>query len=177
MSENVAQIYTAIRVRLSPAQIAVLAPGIELITRSYQDSQRVGTSRLSYPFRLFPPPRGFDRGDFNQLFMDNFLDLGEDLSTKAKTRTSVQMDTFQLRASVFAIRAYIDFARLLRRQNRLRIMGKVVALEGKARMPLTTNHCSAKGEVATCHLFTRTSYEKSESSVDDIALGRNSTRN
>ncbi|WP_348262651.1 hypothetical protein P8935_23030 [Telmatobacter sp. DSM 110680] len=77
MSKNVAPINAAVRFRLSPHQIAVLAPGIELITRSYKDHLRAGTSRLSYPFRIFPPARGFDRGAFNQLFMDNFLVLGE----------------------------------------------------------------------------------------------------
>jgi hypothetical protein len=127
MGENVAQINTAVRLRLSPAQTAILAPGIEMITRSYKDRLRTGSSRLSYPFRIFPA-RGFNRGAFNQLFMDNFLDLGERLRTKTKNRKSVRMDTFQLRASVFAIRAYIDFVRRLRRQYRR------TGLEGKARM-------------------------------------------
>ncbi len=138
MTKNVAQTNTAIRLRLSPAQIAILAPGIEMITRSYQDHQRTGTSPLSYPFRILPPPRGFDRGTFNQLFMDNLLVLGERLRTKAKTGKSVQTDTFQLRATVFAIRAYIDFVRLLRRQERLKRSMKKVRLQliGDARLPL-----------------------------------------
>jgi hypothetical protein len=60
--------------------------------------------------------------------MDNILALGERVSTKTKTGKSVQMDTFQLRASVFAIRAYIDFVRRLRRQYRR------TGLDGRARM-------------------------------------------
>jgi hypothetical protein len=60
--------------------------------------------------------------------MENILVLRERLSTKSKTRKSVRMDTFQLRAAAFAIRAYIDFVRLLRRQHRRS------GLEGKARM-------------------------------------------
>jgi hypothetical protein len=128
MSKNVAPLYPAIRLRLSPAQIAIIAPGIEVITRSYKDHLRTGTSKLSYPFRMFPQARGFDRGTFNQPLMDNFLCLGERLKIKTKTRKSVRMDTFQLRASVFAIRAYIDFVRRLRRQYRR------LGLEGKARM-------------------------------------------
>ena len=62
MSKNVAPLYPAIRLRLSPAQIAIIAPGIEVITRSYKDHLRAGTSKLSYPFRMFPQARGFDRG-------------------------------------------------------------------------------------------------------------------
>jgi hypothetical protein len=118
MGGNVAPIDTAVRFRLSPAQIDILKPGIDQISRSYQARLRDGISPFSYPFRIYPLPRDFDRGSFNQPFMDNILCLGERWITKTKTRKSVQMDTFQLRAAVFAIRAYIDFARLLRRQNR-----------------------------------------------------------
>jgi len=89
MSKNVAPLYPAIRLRLSPAQIAIIAPGIEVITRSYKDHLRAGTSKLSYPFRMFPPARGFDRGTFNQPIMDNFLSLGERLKTKTKARVAL----------------------------------------------------------------------------------------
>jgi hypothetical protein len=118
MSENVAQIYPAVRFRLSPAQIAVIALGIKLLTGSYQTRLRKGTSPFSYPFRIHPPPRGFDCGTYNKMFMEKLLDLGNGLLTKTKTRKSVQLDTFQLRAAVFAIRAYIDYLRLLRRRIR-----------------------------------------------------------
>jgi len=89
MSKNVAPLYPAIRLRLSPAQIAIIAPGIEVITRSYKDHLRAGTSKLSYPFRMFPPARGFDRGTFNQPLMDNFLCLGKRLKTKTKARVAL----------------------------------------------------------------------------------------
>jgi hypothetical protein len=120
MSENVAQINPEVRFRLSPAQIAVIALGIDLITGSYQTRLRKGTSPYSYPFRIYPPPRGFNRGTFNLLFMEKLLALGKGLTTRTTTRKSMQMDTFQLRAAVFAIRAYIDYVRLLRRRHRPR---------------------------------------------------------
>ncbi len=118
MGGNVAEINTAVRFRLSPAQIAILAPGIELITRSYQTRQRTGTSPLAYPFRIFPPPRGFDRGLYNQTFMDNTIALREIIRANFEISRWVKMDAFHLRAAIFAIRANVDYARLLRRQQR-----------------------------------------------------------
>jgi hypothetical protein len=85
MRGNVEQINTAVHFRLSPAQIAILAPGIELITRSFQTHQRTGTSPLSYPFRNYPPPRGFNRGSFNQMFMDSIIDPPDRLCSGSKT--------------------------------------------------------------------------------------------
>jgi len=132
MCGNMAQINPAVRFRLSPAQIAVIALGIELITGSYQTRLRKGTSPFSYLFRIYPPPRGFNRGTFNKIFMEKLLDLGNGLTTKITTRKSVQMDTFQLRASVFAIRAYIDYVRLLRRRHRRREVKAEMHIDDKS---------------------------------------------
>ncbi len=57
MTRNVDKESTAVRLRLSAAQIKVLAPGIKLLVESYEIRQRSGTSPFSYPFRIFPPPR------------------------------------------------------------------------------------------------------------------------
>jgi hypothetical protein len=108
----------AVRLRLSPAQINVLKPGISLLVQSHQDHQRSGASPLAYPFRIFPPPRGFDRGAYNQTFMEKILNLWEALKTKSKSGLRLTVDTWQLRATVFAIRAYLDYLRVLRRKQR-----------------------------------------------------------
>ena len=106
------------RVRLSPAQIDILAPGINLLVTSHLARLRKGSSPLAYPFRILPPPRDFDRGIYNQAFMEKIIELGESLKTKSENGRRVNVDTWQLRAAVFAIRAYIHYARLLRRQYR-----------------------------------------------------------
>ncbi len=107
-----------VRVRLSNPQINVLTPAIELIVRSHQERLRKGSSPLTYPFRIYPPPRGFDRGTYNQAFMEKILNLSEALKTKSKSGLRLTVDTWQLRAAVFAIRAYLDYLRLLRRKQR-----------------------------------------------------------
>lgn len=118
MRKNVAQINSQIRFRLSKREIAILAPGIELLFGSHQTRQRKGTSLFAYPFRIYPPPRGFDRGIYNQHFMDKALALREMLKAKPQSRRWVKMDTIQLRAAIFAIRAHVEYVRHLRRQTK-----------------------------------------------------------
>jgi hypothetical protein len=89
-----------------------------LLFGSHQVRQRTGTSLFTYPFRNYPPPRDFDRGLYNQSFMDRILAFREALKTKPQNGRWVKMDTFQLRAAIFAIRAHVKYVRLLRRQQR-----------------------------------------------------------
>jgi hypothetical protein len=109
---------STVRFKLSAAQIAVLRPAISQLYWSYQARLQHGSSPFTYPFRIYPPPKGFDKGVFDQECMDKIIEIGKMLKTKSKAGGRVQMDTFQLRATAFAIRAYIDFLRLLRRQQR-----------------------------------------------------------
>jgi hypothetical protein len=51
-------------VRLSPAQVRVLVPALNLLVYSYLTHKRSGSSPLAYPFRIYPPPPGFDPGVF-----------------------------------------------------------------------------------------------------------------
>ncbi len=57
MTRKVDKESTAVRLRLSAAQIKILTPGIGLLVESYEIRQKSGTSPFSYPFRIFPPPR------------------------------------------------------------------------------------------------------------------------
>src|ERR1019366_3245021 len=61
---------------------------------------------------------GSIRLQFDQNLMDKILDLWKRLRPKAKAGGRVQMDTIELRATIFAIRANIDFARKLRHDHR-----------------------------------------------------------
>jgi hypothetical protein len=114
------QINSQVRFRVSNTMVDILAPGIELLSRSYKGRQRTGAPPFTYPFRIYPPPRGFDRGLYNQSFMDKTLALREALKNKSQSDRWVKMDTFELRAAIFAIRARIEYERLLRRQQTLK---------------------------------------------------------
>lgn len=105
----------AIEIGLSKAQIAKIWPGLDFIARSYMTRQRTGRSPASYPFQIYPMPRGFDSGTFSTPMMDRLFRLREQLLPKAKTGGQFTLDAFQLRAAAFA-------ARVTRRLKRMQIV-------------------------------------------------------
>jgi hypothetical protein len=107
----VTKITNTIRFRLSAAQMSVIWPGLDLLFKSYAARQHKGGIRYEYPFRVYPPPGGFDRGKFDQNVMDKILDLWKRLRPKAKAGGRVKMDAIEIRAAIFAIRANIDSVR------------------------------------------------------------------
>jgi hypothetical protein len=122
-------IATATRFRLSRSQMSVALPGLDRVIRSYNSRRRQGGSRNAYPFRIYPPPSGFDRGTFDREFMDMVVALGRRLYAKVKAGGRVQMDAIELRAGIFAIRANVDFYRQRRRyQRRLSPQEKIEVL-------------------------------------------------
>ena len=116
--KDVTNIATAIRFRLSAAQMSVIWPGLDLLIRSYASRKHKGGIRYEYPFWVDPPRGGFSRSEFDQDFMDKILDLWKRLRPKAKAGGRVQMDTIEIRAAIFAIRANIDFVRKRRHDLR-----------------------------------------------------------
>jgi hypothetical protein len=116
--KDVTKITTAIRFRFSAAQMSVIWPGLDLLFKSYAARQHKGGIRYEYPFWIDPPPRGFDCGTFDQEMMDEIIGLWKRLRPRAKAGGRVQMDTIESRATIFAIRANIDFVRKNRHDHR-----------------------------------------------------------
>lgn len=98
--------------------MSVTWPGLDLLVKMYASRRQKGGIRYEYPFRHYPPPGGFDYGEFDQDMMDEILALWKQLRPKAKAGGRVQMDTIELRAAIFAIRANIDFVRKRRHDRR-----------------------------------------------------------
>jgi len=108
----------AVSVRLSPAQVRVLVPELNLLVHSYFTRKRSGSSPLAYPFRIYPPPPGFDRGAFDQTFMDKTIGLEKSLKSKSKYGCRIKLDTWRLRGALFAARVYVDYIRMIRRKQK-----------------------------------------------------------
>jgi hypothetical protein len=108
----------AIDVRLSAAQISVIWPGLKLLTSLY------ASRRHQYPFQLYPPPSGFDRGAFDLYAMDKITALSKRVRSIPMAGCRMQLDTIELRSAIFAIRAHRDFARMRRRHDRRSRLGR-----------------------------------------------------
>jgi hypothetical protein len=105
-------------VTFTAAQIRILAPALSLIVGSYQKHLEFGFSELSYPFRTLPPPPEFNCGTLDQTLMEEICDLGKILKLRSPKRRKVKVNTIQLRAAAFALRAHISFGRFFIRQHR-----------------------------------------------------------
>src|SRR5665213_2393085 len=103
---------------MSAAQMSVIWPGLDLLIKSFIARQTKGGIRYEYPFRVYPPPGGFNRGTFNQDYKDKTFAVWKCLRPKVKTGGRVQMDTIQLRTLIFAIRANLDYVRKCRHDLR-----------------------------------------------------------
>ena len=74
-----------------------------------------------------PPPVGFPRGKFDRDLMDEIIGLWKRLKPKVKAGGRGQMDAIELRATIFSIRANLDYVRSRRYFYRcLRSEDKVV---------------------------------------------------
>ena len=140
MAGRVIKNRSTVSVRLSKAQLDVIAPGLEQLVGSYRVHEEKGTSPFAYPFRIYPPPRGFDRGTFDKDIMEKILSLAGTVKAIRNRGRGTEIDTLQLRATAFAIRTHIDFVRSVRRQQRGRASEVKVALhvDGKSVAQLKT---------------------------------------
>lgn len=98
--------------------MSIIWPGLDLIFKSYCTLGAKGRTPYAYPFQMYPPSGRFKRGTFSQVMMDKFIALCEQLRSKTKSGGRVEMGTIELRVTIFAIRAYIDFVRGRRHRHR-----------------------------------------------------------
>jgi hypothetical protein len=101
----------AIRFRLTAAQMSVIWPGLDIIVQSQFTRQQSKRVLYAYPFRLYPPPAGFDLGIFDEQMMANIDALWKALRPKATVGGRVQMNCIQIRAAIFAIRSNLGLWR------------------------------------------------------------------
>jgi hypothetical protein len=94
----------AIRFRLTAAQMSVIWPGLDLIIETHAVRQQNKRVLYAYPFDIYPPPVGFDRGAFDTDMMGHVIAMGNALRSKATVGGRVKMNCIQIRAAIFAIR-------------------------------------------------------------------------
>ena len=100
-----------IRLRLSAIQMSVIWPGLDLLAKSYVAKRDTKHTLYESPFRIYPPPRGFDRGIFQPQIMNQIVDLRKRLRAKARVGGRVQMDAIEIRAAIYSVRVNLSYWR------------------------------------------------------------------
>ena len=100
-----------VRLRLSASQMSVIGPGLDTIVKSYHSRRNGKDPLFSYPFRLFPPPPGFNRGAFDAYMMEQIVDLWKRLRPLKRVGGRTHMNAFEVRAAILAARVNSDWWR------------------------------------------------------------------
>jgi len=103
---------TAIKLRLSKSQMAIIWPGLDLIAKNYFMHVSTGESPNSYPFRTLPLPQGYDSGTWRQEFMDRIVALWKRLEPKKKLGGRVRLNFIELRVAALSARVTLKLKRM-----------------------------------------------------------------
>lgn len=107
---------TAIRFRLSAAQMSVIWPGLDLIVRGYVAYRDKKNSSYRSALRADKP--GLVLGIFDSKAMDQIVALWKALRPKAEHGGRVHMTTMQVRAAIFSVRINLDMRRKQKHDKR-----------------------------------------------------------
>jgi hypothetical protein len=109
---------TGIRLRLSAVQMSVIWPGLDLLVKSYVAKRDTKHTLYEFPFRVYPPPKWFDRGKSHPYLMEGIIDLRERLLPKARVGGRVQMNAIDVRAAIYSVRVNLSYWRKERHDKR-----------------------------------------------------------
>jgi len=107
----------SVAIRLTRRQMSHLVPGLKTIVQSYGLWCEKKKGYSSYPFSLYPPPPGFDRGAFDPTMMAQVASVWDRLRRKT-SGGRVRLSSLELRIAVFAVRINLDERRLLKHHRR-----------------------------------------------------------
>jgi hypothetical protein len=104
----------AICFRLTASQMSVIWPGLDLIIKAQAVRQQNKRVLYAYPFDLYAPPAGFDRGAFETDMMGHVIAMWKALRSKATAGGRVQMNCIQIRAAALVQTALTGCLPLIR---------------------------------------------------------------
>jgi hypothetical protein len=108
----------AVRFRLSPGQMSIIWPGLDLICTAHISWRDKKAAEYEFPFIIYPQPPEFDRGTYQPPLMKNILDLWQTLRRIKKVGGRVQMNTIDIRAAILAARLNVELLRKRRHIGR-----------------------------------------------------------
>lgn len=97
-------------------------PGLDFIVNAEVQRRKSGTAPHCYPFRVYPPPAGFDRGVRHPAMMNVAIRLWKKLRAKKDRGGRVRLDSLELRCAIFGVRVTSGLGRM-----RTRVLRKKIA--------------------------------------------------
>jgi hypothetical protein len=128
-----------VSLRLTSNQMSVIWPGLDLLVKGYISKREKKIAIHEYPFRLYPPPSGFNRGVFHQELMEEILLFWQRLFPRSSSGGRMQMTTIEIRIAIFAVRVNLDLWRRQKHDARkLTARAKcLVGVDGESLIALT----------------------------------------
>jgi len=117
----------AVAVRLTSKQISLIWPGLDFVVKAEVTRRKHRVSSSCYPFQLYPPSPGFNRGTMDSEMMGIVIGLWRKLRLKQTRGGRQRLNSIELRAAMFAVRVTLALKRLDRHRKRK------LGLEAKAR--------------------------------------------
>ncbi len=97
-------------------------PGLDFIVKAESQRRERGATTYCYPFRIYPPPGGFDRGVRHPAMMNVVIRLWKKLRGKKDRGGRVRLDSRELRCAIFSVRVTGGLGRM-----RARVLRKKIA--------------------------------------------------
>ena len=107
-------------VRLTSTQTSVIWPGLDFIVKAEATRRKQRRAQFRYPFEVYPPPAGFDRGTMNAEMMELIIAFWRRLREKQGRGGRMQLNSIELRSAMFAVRVTLALKRLERNGRRTR---------------------------------------------------------
>lgn len=100
----------AIEVRLTRHRVDCIWPGLDFIVRANLTRLKTGSALNSYPFRMYPLPRGIDVGIPSARLMTQVQELWTRLGSR-RSGGSITLDSIDVRIAILSARLSLKLAR------------------------------------------------------------------
>ncbi len=111
----------SVSIRLTPTQMSMIWPGLDFIVKAESQRRESGAAAYCYPFRVYPPSGGFDRGVRHPEMMNVVIGLWRKLRGKKDCGGRVRLGSLELRCAIFAVRVTSGLGRMHTRVLRKKI--------------------------------------------------------
>src|SRR4051812_27655361 len=98
--------------------MSVIWRGLDFVVKAEVTRRKHRAARFCYPYQLYPPPPGFDRGTNHAEMMEIVIGLWHKFRPKRTCGGRQHVNSIELRAATFAVRVTLALKRRERHRKR-----------------------------------------------------------